>query len=49
MSVRPLMSLTLLIALSTVALSACGTIAGAGRDVSSAGRVITTTANDAAP
>ncbi len=31
----------------TVSLSACNTVAGAGRDVSAAGRAVTNTANDA--
>jgi predicted small secreted protein len=33
----------------SVALSACNTVAGAGRDVSSAGHAVTDTANDAKP
>lgn len=38
----------LLVATAAVAVSACHTIAGAGRDVSSAGNAVTDTARDAA-
>ena len=34
---------------ASVSLAACNTIAGAGRDVSSAGHAVTDTANDAKP
>ena len=36
-------------AAATLALGACNTIAGAGRDVSAAGHAVTETANDAKP
>ena len=34
-------------ATAALAISACNTISGAGKDVSSAGRAVTNTANDA--
>ena len=43
-------SIIVLVALAaSVALSACNTVAGAGKDVSSAGHAVTDTANDAKP
>jgi len=42
---RTLIVITLLAA--GLALSACNTVAGAGKDVSSAGHAVTDTANDA--
>jgi entericidin B len=39
----------LLVAAAAVASAACHTIAGAGRDVSSAGAAVTDTAHDATP
>ena len=39
--------ITLTIAAAALAVSACNTIAGAGRDVSAAGSAVTTGANDA--
>jgi predicted small secreted protein len=41
--------LVLLVAAAAVSVSACNTVAGAGRDVSSAGHAVTDTAHDAAP
>lgn len=42
--------LTLLAALAvTIGLAACNTVAGAGKDVSSAGHAVTDTAQDAKP
>lgn len=37
----------LVAALAAVSTAACNTVSGAGRDVSSAGRAVTNTANDA--
>ena len=37
----------LLAAVASVSVAACNTVSGAGRDVSSAGRAVTNTANDA--
>jgi predicted small secreted protein len=43
-------ALILLAALAAgISLAACNTVAGAGRDVSSAGHAVTDTANDAKP
>ena len=39
--------LVLLVATATMAVAACNTVAGAGKDVSSAGHAVTDTANDA--
>lgn len=39
-------TLTLALLAGTALLSACNTIAGAGRDVSSAGKAVENTAND---
>ena len=44
---RPLVILAVLAA--SLAVTACNTIAGAGRDVSSVGHAVTNTANDAKP
>ncbi len=41
--------LVLLAAAAAVSTAACNTIAGAGRDVSSAGSAVTDTAHDATP
>ena len=41
--------LILLVAAASVSVAACNTIAGAGRDVSSAGTAVTDTAHDATP
>jgi len=38
---------TLAIVAAALATSACNTIAGAGKDVSAAGKAVTSTANDA--
>jgi entericidin B len=38
---------TLAVVAAALAVSACNTIAGAGKDVSAAGSAVTTTANDA--
>lgn len=43
---RKIVTITALI--GAVLLAACNTVAGAGRDVSSAGRAVTNTANDIA-
>jgi len=40
--------LVLLAALTSVAIAACNTVAGAGEDVSSAGNAVSDTARDAA-
>ncbi len=39
----------LLVAAASLTISACNTIAGAGKDVSSAGSAVTDTAHDATP
>jgi predicted small secreted protein len=39
--------IVLLVAAAAVSVSACNTVAGAGKDVSSAGHAVTNTANDA--
>ena len=39
--------LVLLVAAAAVSVSACNTVAGAGRDVSDAGHAVSDTANDA--
>lgn len=39
--------LVLLVATAAIAVSACNTVAGAGKDVSSAGHAVTDTADDA--
>ena len=39
--------LTLAVAAGALAISACNTIAGAGKDVSSAGQAVSKTANEA--
>lgn len=39
--------IVLLAALAAVSIAACNTVSGAGRDVSSAGRAVTDTAQDA--
>ena len=41
---RPMIIVTLVIA--AVSLAACNTVAGAGKDVSSAGKAVTKTADD---
>ena len=41
--------LILLVAAAAVSVAACNTIAGAGKDVSSAGTAVTDTAHDATP
>jgi predicted small secreted protein len=41
--------LVLLIATASVAVAACNTIAGAGKDVSATGNAVTDTAKDATP
>lgn len=38
----------LMVVAGALALSACNTVAGAGKDVSSAGQAVTNTANDVA-
>lgn len=39
--------LLLIVAASSLSIAACNTVAGAGRDVSSAGHAVTATADDA--
>lgn len=39
--------ITLTLVAAALAVSACNTVAGAGRDVSATGRAVTTTAEDA--
>jgi predicted small secreted protein len=39
----------MLIALATVSVAACNTLAGAGKDVSATGNAVTDTAHDATP
>ncbi len=41
--------LVLVVAAAAMAVSACNTVAGAGKDVSAAGHAVTNTADDAKP